>query len=846
MQQRIRVCFPRSRGGRWPGLLLLGLILTPTAARPDWLADHLQVHGYFSSEAYLRSRSGDLSEEAKISQLRTRLDVEAELDAYQKDDLSVSLVGVFRPVYDAVYEINQHTWGDHARGGAFDESGNLGAGTAYEASIGNKFPGHGACVKGEFCLGNADIGSMFSGELEPSMIIDNQVFYGIVPAPVRPFGASNSPYPLDRAGGFASGDTYELYLDSPYRETVAEARIAGLLDLVDPALAGFVPPTSQIVSAASAALEASLTPIGKTTSRVNPVTMMPLAGKTSLPLSTPLNYYQGSLGNRSSFNEQAPFDLNRNENRLAWDCFDNAHPWCFVREAYLEVDYKDTMVRVGKQQIVWGKTDAFRLQDNINPVDLGYHNIFPSLEDRRIPQLSLDVIQSFGDVGPLEDFAVEFAWVFDKFRPNQFGQCGEPYAYTIACQGRADAAGHQLFNFALAEVDNIPWKFTNTEPGLRVEFRIPEPSISFSLSAFYGFQDTPVAKFVNPYSTENPNPAALLFLQGIGVGEAIGTVDGLADLSPVFGFLDLGDTSGWTEGFDPYDSAQVKQASDNLLQLWNLMFNTLGPETSVPFNPLSGCAGLSGDALIDCANPLLPLALPWTASEVVLKYPRVWTIGASADYQIPDSDTVLRTEIAYDVQRGINNTSKANGRDKSDVFLAAIGIDRPTYISFLNPDRTAFITFQTFIEHVMDYDDGGYGNGMVVPETQVISTFQMQNYWRNDSIILTNFLAYDWNARAWATGPTLRWIYNNNIFFEIGANFLFGGGNNHRHNIRDLCGDQTLSCLGDPTSWQAGQWQALNAGLERTPRYPWFARQGFADQFMEDRDEYWIGITYQF
>jgi hypothetical protein len=157
---------------------------------------------------------------------------------------------------------------------------------------------------------------------------------------------------------------------------------------------------------------------------------------------------------------------------------------------------------------------------------------------------------------------------------------------------------------------------------------------------------------------------------------------------------------------------------------------------------------------------------------------------------------------------------------------------------------------------VIDYDDRGFGNGMVVPETQVISTFLMQNFWRNDSLILTNFLAYDWNAGALIAGPSFRWVLSNNLFFDFGVNLLFGG-RDHRHNVRDLCPDgridlepgenpQQVCWIGNPSEWNAGQWQTLNEGLRRVARSPWFSRQGFADDFMEDRDEFWVGITYQF
>ena len=114
--------------------------------------------------------------------------------------------------------------------------------------------------------------------------------------------------------------------------------------------------------------------------------------------------------------------------------------------------------------------------------------------------------------------------MFDQFIPDQFGQCGEAYAFTAACELRADAGGHTLFNFSVANVDERDWKLSNTEPGMRLEFRIPEPSIAFSLSGFYTFQDIPVARFENHYSTDNPNPAVLLFIQGLA--NAAGPVAG--------------------------------------------------------------------------------------------------------------------------------------------------------------------------------------------------------------------------------------------------------------------------------------------------------------------------------
>jgi len=777
------------------------------AARADWFSENFEVHGYLTSKMYFRSSSLNYADEMKISSWRTELDLEPSFQLWDSDGIKVGLYSVFTPTYDAAMDLYTHTWGNRAGGGGFGSGGAEFAsalGRGKHISSPPFGPGNGNCVKNEFCLGNADTGSLFKadGKLSPAMLIDDVVFFGAITAPVVPRGSRQG-----KIGGNATGITYRDYLNAPLR------------------------PFGSPLAA----------PVG-TAALANSLAM------ASRPLGTPLNYYQGAIGDQNSF-EQAPVDINRTENQLKFDFRDNAHYWGPVREIYFDMDFGSTHVRLGKQQIVWGKTDAFRLQDIVNPLDIGYHNVYPSLEDRRIPQLALDVTHTFGKVGYLEDVSLEFVWNFDKFLPLQFGQCGEPYAFTAACEARADAGGHQLFNFSLADVQERNWTFRNTEPGARLEFRIPEPSLAVSLSAYYGFQDLPVAKSAVKYSAANPNPASMLFLQGLGLGFVIENLTGTVGTSP------------WTTGFDPYEprnadgtfvnpSSAAAVANQLALTAWQ---NLVGAFASAGLNnqQIANCLSSAAACSIK-SGPLAALAgtqalsLPWSASEFELDYPRVLTLGGSLDYQIPATDTVLRLEMAWDGNRRIVNTAKSNLRDSSPVFQAAIGLDRPTYIPFLNPDRTAFLSAQTFVEQVIDYDKGtGIGDGMIVPETSIISTAFMQNYWRNDSLVLTNFVAYDWNYNALITGPSLKWVYNEHLSFDIGLNMLWGK-NEKSHNITDLCPDHSLSCLSNPNTWNAGNWQELNENFQRTARAPWWNQESFADKFMEHRDEVWVGVTYQF
>jgi len=795
------------------------LALLPASGRAEegglsrWWEENFEVHGFITSKGYFRSPGFKLDDETQLDSWRTELNLEFEARLYQQDDTRFELFGVMRPTYDSVYEFSSDLWGDDA------DLAQVGTAPAFPNDVGKfakksgeggQFPGEGGRLRGEFTMVNADTGTLFSGKKVGAVAIDDVVFFGRVTAPWLPVGGRQA-----KVGGNATGNTYsKLAVNAPI-------------------------PNGNLPSGFG--LEGSLALAGTD----------PTAGNIGFgsTLADPLNFYKsGGIGDRGSL-EQASFDVNRHESELEFDCFDNAHSWCFARELYFEFERGNTFVRFGKQQIVWGKTDAFRLQDKINPIDFGYHNVFPDLEERRIPQLALDVIQSFGEVGPFEDVSLEFAWVIDEFLPDQFGQCGEPWAFTAACEGRADAGGHSLFNFSLANVEDVPWTFENTEPGLRLEFRLPEPSIAFSLSAFWTRQDLPVARSTNRASVDNPNSASMLFLQGLTDGAGVplaGIIDALSAAGSGLGGPAPYSGGVWITGFDPYARAgsngapagSLAAANGDLQNAWFMLTNVLPPAAG-------GCAGLSGSDLANCGGAIAAFGLPWSASEAVLEYPRYLSLGGSLDYQIPDIDTVLRFEVAYDVDRQYVNTDLRDWVDESDILLMSVGLDRSTFIPFLNRNRTAFLSFQTFLEHTLDYDEGSSPNTGPVPyETSVISTFFMQNYWRNDSLILTNFVAVDWNAGAVVTGPYVRWFWNESIFFDFGVNLLWG--EKKEHNLRDVCDDGSLSCLGDPTTWQAGNWQMLNAALARRAEAPFWGKESFVDKFMRNRQELWFGVTYQF
>ena len=182
----------------------------------------------------------------------------------------------------------------------------------------------------------------------------------------------------------------------------------------------------------------------------------------------------------------------------------------FLREAYAKktfevADGKQLFVKIGRQQVVWGRTDLFRVLDVINPVDYSRNNIYDELQDIRIPMWIAQAEYRMGASDSMQDRNLQFIWNFDKFRPNNLGQCGSANVILDAgCFFRgmknlwdnggtvanfANVAPNTLLatNFGphqigIANVDLPAWKLANTQLGVKYE-GVTMDGLNFSLNA---------------------------------------------------------------------------------------------------------------------------------------------------------------------------------------------------------------------------------------------------------------------------------------------------------------------------------------------------------------------------
>ncbi len=214
------------------------------------------------------------------------------------------------------------------------------------------------------------------------------------------------------------------------------------------------------------------------------------------------NLYVPSPALLARMDDLDSFDQNFSQEDLQWNRGGSQEQTKELKEAFLDIEMLEgrLFLRLGKQTIVWGKTELFPIVDQFNPYDFGLTNL-PSLEESRIALWAARAIYSFYDVGPLEDVRVEMGVNLDRYQPNDIGKCGEPYTAWLVCGKTFGLMIHGLIGVGLAGEQRPPdfWEESRgLEFGGRVEWRWER--FSFALTDFYGFSDFPFVDKFNEYS----------------------------------------------------------------------------------------------------------------------------------------------------------------------------------------------------------------------------------------------------------------------------------------------------------------------------------------------------------
>ncbi len=335
-------------------------------------------------------------------------------------------------------------------------------------------------------------------------------------------------------------------------------------------------------------------------------------------------------------------------------------------QAYVDVKTGDFFFRIGRQLLSWGETDAFRLLDNINPLDNSFGGFLIPLDERRVP---LDMLRGqyyVGDAGPLSEVFLEGYIAID----NKVG----------FIPGVAPGSPWTLPGLGAPSNDSISVKlapsrtFSDARGGGRLVFNLFDAT--FSLAHYYTYLDTPALQvFSAAGRDDNGNVRPFIF--------------------------------GSRNNF-------VGNRFDPVTERWSVPPGH-GLPCGTPGNPSQ--PDLSN---LNCGAPII----------VVQSAPRVQISGITTTFALPQFYSVIRSELAYfkdepsfqeedlnpfefnlgqfTARRRTDGGRRTHGqRELRDSINFVLGIDRNQWIRFLNPHQTFFISTQFFYKHIKNAHPDG-------------------------------------------------------------------------------------------------------------------------------------------
>lgn len=433
--------------------------------------------------------------------------------------------------------------------------------------------------------------------------------------------------------------------------------------------------------------------------------------------------------------------------------FTDRHGW--LRELYVDATVPvgkgdEINFRVGRQQVVWGRTDLFRVLDQVNPIDFSIQSIYEEFEDSRIPVGLFSAEYRAGAVGAFDDLNFQVVWNFEKFRPHVLGQGGQPYNILLAgdlfrALKNCWDLGCTVNNFAsgLAPDGNLATDFPPHVIGIR-DIHLPDWDL-----------DQGGAR-----------------LEGVfrGVGFSLNVLSFYSQLPAL---------RGGFEGANPFLGQTIPPegcppAAPPGTPVWSPAF---APCPAYGFNPFDPTDRFGTERV----RPYVPA--------FDIHFPRVFLVGGSADFYIDPLKSAFRVEVAHTSGEEFADTSKSRMFSESDVVRWVVGWDRQTYIRWLNPNRTFLLSGQIFGQHLLDHErflspaplppDEEARKGLIGfqdRQNSFIGTFLFQGFYANDRILPRVITAYDFRAKAAVLAPGLDYLISDNLRLIFGANIKLGRG----------------------------------------------------------------------
>lgn len=404
-----------------------------------------------------------------------------------------------------------------------------------------------------------------------------------------------------------------------------------------------------------------------------------------------------------------------------------------LREYYFRAFFKNSTLKIGRQQIVWGEADLFRMSDIINPLDLSAGGTFvQDLENVRVPLRAIDFVHEIPDQ---HGFKLELVAIPEDFRPNTLSAPGGNWDPFYATTPDVNLT-----------IPNVPTVFPPGPPFADVNINWNRQDIA---SALIDAMERDLNKFQDDSHFQ-----------------------GGARLRARFGDWD-------TSLFYYYSRVQdavmtLNRDAEGMVEAAFISNPSLLHGVEAAGTSFIGSALSFHWPKVQNIGMTFNVPEPWTGS--IIRFESAYTIDQP--FTVDSPNPFVKTMQGMLDPSGLLIFPDTEYTEK-DVFAYMIGFDRPTFISALNRDKTFFISGQLYQKFVINAADGmktGLGREGYSKQQTMVTLLINSEYF--DGRITPELLgAYDFSAKAGLTRATLTYSPTYRASIVLGGIWLYAREN---------------------------------------------------------------------
>lgn len=195
--------------------------------------------------------------------------------------------------------------------------------------------------------------------------------------------------------------------------------------------------------------------------------------------------------------------------------------------------------------------------------------------------------------------------------------------------------------------------------------------------------------------------------------------------------------------------------------------------------------------------------------EALLRYEKRNVLGFSMDFAEDYSKSNWSIETAWIDGLPFDDADQVKGISKADTWNLTFSIDRPTFINFINPNRTFFFNSQIFLQYITGYRNSFQTTG----PWNALGTLSVQTGYFQDRLLPNLTFVYDVKSNSGAALPQIQYRFTESFSATVGVALFMGRFQNRKMYLEPLVNVPHVG--GEDGAYQTTTEQGLAAIRER-------------------------------